>query len=495
MLFWYLFQHQNKAFFRSAIWQRNIVLNALMIFFMLYFVVVFAAMGYMLQDLFEYLDPKRSPVSVFNGYLFYYLLADLLSRLFLQSLPVLKVAPYLHLPVKRDFLVHNLLFRTLFSTVNLLPLSHLLPFYFRTAIPTQGTWGAAAWLLVILASLSITNLLVSFYKRSAMTNSRMQWLGLAALVALGLSAYLNWIPWLSWSSIVYDWAATGSAFPLLISFGLLGLLYYFNFRYLRHELYPEAYQQTTQKRSILAEGIGQFKSSSKILLFAGMELLLILRNKRPKNVLIISMLFGVYGAVFYIQKSLYSEYSTMFLFAGIFTTGSFLIQYGQFLMCWESAFMDGIHSRPLNIRQYLQSKWLMMAISVGIMFIITLPMGYFGLSVVKINAAAAIFNLGMNTFVMMTAASYNKKRIDLSKGSSFSWQGVGAAQWLVGLPVIGLPVLIYLPFSLFDAPNTGLYVISGIGLLSLLFYKFWLGMIAENITNRKYATLSGFREN
>jgi hypothetical protein len=305
MLFWYLFVHQNKAFFRSSIWQRNIVLNILMLFFMLYVVAVFGFMGYLLEDLFEYLDPKRNPVSVFNGYLFYYLLADLLSRLMLQSLPVLKVSPYLHLPVSRSMLVHNLLFRTLFSTVNLLPLSLLLPFYFRTVLPAQGTWAAVSWLIVIMASLSITNLVVSFYKRSSMTNSKLQWLGLASLSLLGLSAYMKWIPWLEWSRFVYDAAAFGSVIPLLISLALLALLYALNFRYLKGELYPEAYQKSSEQRSILAEGVGQFKSNSETWLYAGLEFLLILRNKRPKNVLIISMLFAVYGAVFYIQKNIY----------------------------------------------------------------------------------------------------------------------------------------------------------------------------------------------
>lgn len=493
-LFWYLFVHQNKAFFRSAIWQRNMVLNALMLFFMLYMVAVFGFMGYMLEDLFEYLEPKRSPVSVFNGYLFYYLLADLLTRLMLQSLPVLKVSPYLHLPVNRGMLVHNLLFRTLFSTANFLPLALILPFYFRTVLPAQGPWGAVSWLLVILASMSATNLLVSFYKRSSMSNSRLQWLGLASLTLLGLSAYLKWIPWLDWSRVVYDAAASGSLMLLFISFSLLGFLYALNFRYLKSELYPEAYQKTSEQRSILAEGVGQFKSNSETWLYAGLEFLLILRNKRPKNVLVISMLFAVYGAVFYIQKNIYSEYSAMFLFAGVFTTGSFLIQYGQFLICWESAYMDGFYTRPGNMHRYLEAKWTLIAISVVVMFVLTLPMVYFGTNILMINAAAAVFNLGVNSFVMLTAASFNKKRIDLSKGSSFSWQGVGAAQWLVGLPILGLPLMIYLPFALFDAHHTGLMVVAGTGLLSLLFFKLWLGMIADNIAQRKYATLSGFRE-
>ena len=62
--------------------------------------------------------------------------------------------------------------------------------------------------------------------------------------------------------------------------------------------------------------------------------------------------------------------------------------------------------------------------------------------------ACALFNLGVNSFVLMFSATYNVKRIELTKGAFFNYEGVGANQFVMLLPLLLIPIFIYLPFGI-----------------------------------------------
>ncbi len=91
--------------------------------------------------------------------------------------------------------------------------------------------------------------------------------------------------------------------------------------------------------------------------------------------------------------------------------------------------------------------------------------------ILLINFVTYLFNLGFISYMLIYMATYNKKRMDLSKGSSFNYQGVGAANWLVLLPAFVLPILIYIPFWVMGYRYAGFATIGLIGILGLLTRK------------------------
>ncbi|HAQ66108.1 MAG TPA: hypothetical protein DCR43_09700 [Bacteroidales bacterium] len=128
-------------------------------------------------------------------------------------------------------------------------------------------------------------------------------------------------------------------------------------------------------------------------------------------------------------------------------------------------------------------------------WLITIPYVFLGWNILKINTAAFLFNAGFNIYVYMYFAAYNSKRIDLSRSGMMNYQGVGAKQFLVALPVMVLPILIYLPFGFFFGEDVGLLVVGGIGLLGLLLRNLILKQIVMFFVTRKYQLASGFRQN
>ena len=110
------------------------------------------------------------------------------------------------------------------------------------------------------------------------------------------------------------------------------------------------------------------------------------------------------------------------------------------------------------------------------------------------HLAAYLYNIGVGTIVVLYFANFNYKRLDITRSASFNWQGVGATQWLLGLPLLLLPVIIYLPFGILNLPYLGLATLAFLGLLGLLMRNFWVGVIVKKFEEQRYKIAEGFRE-
>jgi hypothetical protein len=94
----------------------------------------------------------------------------------------------------------------------------------------------------------------------------------------------------------------------------------------------------------------------------------------------------------------------------------------------------------------------------------------------------------------MYFAANSKTRVDMTKGSAFNYQGMGASNWLMVIPFFILPLLIWLPFNLLGIPNVGIAVIGFIGIVSLALHKTLMKFVIKRFEKRKYIMAKGFRE-
>lgn len=164
------------------------------------------------------------------------------------------------------------------------------------------------------------------------------------------------------------------------------------------------------------------------------------------------------------------------------------------MLGWESSYFDGILTRAYPMESFFKAKFWLLAASSVVTYIISLAYLYFTWDAFWINTASFIYNIGVNSFVLLFASTYQKKRIDLSKGSAFNYQGTSAVQFLVAIPLLVLPILIFQAFNVFDKPYYGLAAMAGAGLLSLAFSKYWFKEIIKNFKEKKYRNAAGFRE-
>jgi hypothetical protein len=484
------FSHELKSFWRSKNTGKSVAVKVIMgilILILLLYVVVF---GVFLDLILSKMFPKDNLTVTFCGIILLYFLSDLLMRMQLQELPTLKVQPYLHLPVKRNSVVGYLALTALLSFFNLWPIIIFSPFIFKVILPASGGVAAIAFLLSVIALSVFNNYLAMYIKRRANLNG---WIFLMAGAFLTLITCGDFL-WHFYSirSISYSFFGAMLLKPYLVLVPILlgAAMFYLNFVYLKGNLYLE--ELSSKKAS-------EYKSSTEIPLLGRFghvgdlvanEIKLILRNKRPRSALIMGLFFLCYGLIFYTQ-AIYGE--SMKIFVGMFMTGIFIISYGQFMFSWQASHFDGILVSKINFGDFLKAKYLLFTMVSTVAFVLTTPYVYFGWRVVMIHFVMFLWNIGVNTTIVLFFANRNYKRIDLSKGASFNWEGVGATQLLLSFPLLILPYVVYWPFKVLGMANTGFAALAVVGLVFIATRSFWIKKLEADFYTKRFKIAEGFR--
>lgn len=482
--------HAWKESFRSPIWAKNLLANVFLGFvglmLMVYAIMAGVAIAFKLDDFF----PGQDPVELINGALLYYFFFEFLLRFFLQNVPVLSIQPYLHLPIKKSQFLNFMLRKSQVSVFNLLALFLFAPSAILKVAKEYGALTGLLWLTMIIGMVFTIHFLGILFKKKLNDLPNLL-LGMVVLVA-GLGA-LDYFQVISFSSVSKQLFGAVLDQPVFAAIPVLlwVVLYRLNYVYLAKNTYPE--EISTKKNKAKVSGDFTFlKRFGRIGELIGLELKLILRHKRPRNSLVMSGLLLFYGLFFYTQDG-FQELNGMFLFAGVFVTGSFFINHGQFLLSWESGYFDFIMTRRSNIRQYFEAKYYMFVVACTIAFVASTGYAYFGVEIILFNLAAYLFNIGIGIPFVMRIAMYSPKKIDLNKGAAFNYEGVGAAQFLIALPVLGLPYVFYGPLAAFGYGNYGLLLVALIGLVGFLLRNKTIDYLTSSFTKNRHKIAAGFR--
>ena len=254
---------------------------------------------------------------------------------------------------------------------------------------------------------------------------------------------------------------------------LMYALYRKNFSDIKHGFYLDG---TISKKAEKASNIDLtwMNRFGSIAVFLKNDVRLILRNARPKQVLMMSFLFLFYGLIFYTQET-YQKMPAFLAFASMFVTGGFLMTFGQLVPSWDSEYYKLLMSQNIPYKKYLESKWYLMVVAVGISFILSTPYLYFGWKIFGMITAGALFNIGLNSFITLFGGALNRVPIELNvKAKAFSnTNGFNPTQMLIALPKLGLPMLLfYIPYKLVNF-EVGLIVLALSGVLGIVFRNFF----------------------
>ena len=283
-------------------------------------------------------------------------------------------------------------------------------------------------------------------------------------------------------------------YPLtvLIPIALAVGIYYVNYQFLKDKIYLDA---TLKAKSVAANtsDLAWTKRFGEMGSFLQLDLKMIWRNKRTKSQVFISLLFVFYGLVFYTVE-VYSSMMPMKAFVGIFMTGIFLSNFGQFIPAWDSSYYSMMMSQNIPMRKYLESKVILITVSIVFMFLLTIPYVYFGWEALAINFGCALYNLGVNIPVILYFGSFNKKRIELDQSPFGNMQGTSATQFLIMLPVLVVPIVLFSIFYYVFNLQVAVIVLSVLGALGFAMKNYLLNLITEQYKRKKYGMIAGFKE-
>ena len=475
-----------KQFKRSSYWQKSIILNILLVIFALYFILSFLILGFAAFPMLKEQFPDKDPLKIVNGFLLFWFLFDLVFRYLMQKIPALKSRPLLNLPIKKKSITHYVLGKSIFSFFNIAPMFFVIPFGIVLYINDYSALTSITWVLIILSitlSLNFINFLV--------TKNNKVFIVVASLLVILLSLnHFNIVDFNTVSENIFN-SIVANPLYLIAPFALLVSTYYLNFKDLLSKLFIDGAVSKNIKE-VDTSDLSWTNRFGEMSTFLKNDMRLIWRNKRPRTVFLLSFVFLFYGLMFFTNDM--NNIKTMLVFVSIFITGIFTMNFGQFIPAWDSSYYSMLMSQNIKYRKYLDSKWVLMTVMTSILFLLSIPYAYFGFKIISLIFVGAIFNIGFTSLFILFAGAYNRKRIDLDRSAFANYQGTSATQFLMIIPIMFFPMILFAGFNYFFGFNAGILAIAIVGIIGIIFKNYLMNKIEKLYIKNKYKTISAFEE-
>lgn len=476
---------------RSAYWGKSLATNIGLGFLALYFSASFLVLGFAIPEILTKDFPDTDPVSKLNSVLLAYLGIDLIVRQLMQKLPTVSFKPLLLQNIRRRTIADYLMIRSVFNFFNVLPFFLVIPVTIKLVAETHSGMATAAWFLSLLILIFSNHFLAIYLKWRFNEAEYGFFILLAALAGLFAVNHFGIVDLSGGLGKLLDWVLVNPA--LLIGFLLLPVLFYFlNVSYLLSRMFVNLVSGKQK-----AEQVRDYSWLDKLGetgRFIALELRLIWRNKRPRSVAMMTVLMLAYGLLIYRTEPGKPAPEFIFILGGIIIVGMFSISYGQFFPAWHSNYFSMLMCQRLKMKQFLQSFYMLVTVVSVACYFLTLPYAFMHTKIIYTHLAMLFYNLGINIPLLFFIGLYSKKRLDLNQSSVMNYQGVGAAQWLVGLPMflipIGLFYLFKLPFGV-----VGAYAALGVlGLTGILLHPVIISFFAGKYLKQKHQLIKNYKK-
>lgn len=486
------FKHYWLKSTRAPGYYKNLIVNIFVGLGVLYFLTIFVLLGFLLPKILKEAAPQLDPAFTFNATMIFVITLALLFRFLFQPLSTINLQSYQVLPIKRSKLVNYLLIKPLLNPMNYLTLCFAIPFSITGISPAYGIGGAFRFILIVIFLIWFNTLFATFLKRKFGSNIPAIVSFLVIVAGLAALEYFKIYSIFDLSQRVFNFLIESKIGGLIVLM-LSGMAFGLNKWFFAQNYYPENFDKKATKKQAETQDFTFMQRFGKIGEIIALEMKLVLRHKRTKNVLYSSILFLLYGLMFY-PNHMYKENDAMLMFIAIFVTGIGMILFGQWIINWDGSYFDFLMTRDIDTQSYIKANYfLLLSLSV-ISFILTTPYFLFGPNILINHIVAFLYNVGVNIHVYLFGATFNTKRLELTKGSAMNMQGVSYKNFIVMIPLLVIPMGLIGIFSLFAAKNTALIILAVLGLAGIVFRKQLLEITGKQLLRRKYALCEGFRK-
>lgn len=476
-----------KAFIRSASFKANLFLKIVMVFFGLYFAASFLMVGYFLFDLFQ--EQNLDPITTMNRYVLYYLFADLGVRFLFQKLPTTHIKPLLSLPISKKKIAKYTLAKSFQSFFVWVHLFLLIPLALRMISEGYDYRSVVLWSLSMFCFLIINNLLnLLLQNKNAILIVVAVFAGATAVI----HNFTNW-DYLYYFGVFFESFFYKSWLFILPILAILGIGFISYRTYLKN-LYLDVGMTISRNNTKNWKWMEGLNTKDP---FLQNDIRLILRNKRSRGTLFISLLFLCYGLMFFkdIDINNTSAAVSVLLFS-LIITGGFIFTFGQYVPSWDSSYYPLLMSQNIKYKAYLESKWRILVIGGSITGLLSLLYLIKDIQLIYPILAAFAYNIGVNTQLALLTGAYIKTPIDLSQNKNIfgDRKAFNIQSMLISLPMFLLPLLIFITASVLGSPKIGYMAIIVVGILGFVLKNAFFNTIEKLYKKRKYVTLESYKE-
>ncbi|MBB3698067.1 hypothetical protein KMW28_18075 [Flammeovirga yaeyamensis] len=475
---------------RSVFDAQSVLIKFFVVLMVLYFGGAAVSLSFFLDNIMLKYDETQVATLTLSKFLYYYFVLDLFLRSVIQNQSPFDVKPYLYLPIKRSSLLHFLQVKSLFSAFNVLPYFLFLPFFFIAVINDVDGIQALVWLISITLHVLINNFL-AYNIGKTVGKAFIPWLIITlSILGLGYIDIKGYLPLSTYFAEYFNMVVTSTwmvIIPILLFMGI----YFITLNLSKTLLLTD---QEIHKEKVSSFDLSYLiKGDSIMKSFMIYESKLILRNKRLKNLVVMVFLFLFYPMI--VVKTQEHQAQVMLFFFCWFTTGVVGAMFGQFMYAWEGKFFNFIRTQPFTVEDYIKAKHnFYLGITTISMILGCSIFAFLDLNFALMIFVGYLFNIGINLKLIFFIGTFNKKAIELDKGTAFNYQGTQASHFISNLPLMIIPLVLYaIGYYAFDH-YTALIIVSSVGILGLVFHSFMIKPLVNQFNKRKYRMSEGFSQ-
>jgi hypothetical protein len=492
-----LLRHQVRQRLRSSTRGRDVLGAVLVGLAALYFVFIALALGTAFPGIAADLAPQQAPLTVLNEGMLSLLSVLLATRFLIQRSAGSDVQPYLTLPVRRGRLAVLAQVATALSWVNVVALVAAGALLLSTVRPAASAAGTAGWAGAVGGGLLATEALNTVLRAAWI---RRAWSVLAVAGVVGGGLLVGGAAGLDAAYSVSGWLFGGAVatrpFPLFVlGAGTLGACAIAQ-RVTRRQLGQLVDRDLSPGKAAAARfGAGLVDrllpvlGSGRVARLLRVDLLLILRNRRPRQMLLFGLpIVGV--LLFQIITTGVGRLGTAWAIHLLLITGFLGITYGQYAFAWHGHHFDRLMSSGLA-GGLVTAHWLTTVALCVLNWGAVLPVLLWWAPTLVLPATALLlYNTGIAIPIVLGIGLWNRTALDLDVSASFNHQGASVRQFLLVVPVLGIPVGV----SLATGFTPMLWIVGGVGGVVTAAAPYWLPWAEQQLHRRRYALGAGFRE-
>ena len=477
-----------QSFFRSSSLATNIVVKIFQLLGMLYFLAMFVFIAFG-----AYYFPKKElhidPLPFISKFMIYWLIADLFLRYFFQQMPTQNIKPFLTMNIKKTTLVNYMISKTFLSFFSWGGLFIYLPLLGILLYNGYSVWGSFSWVLAVIIlsfSINLINILLNGKDLAI-------WIIGGLLVLAGGLDYYNIIV-LSSASEKFFMMFYNHWYSIAIPIVIFGLLYGFCRKFIYDNFYLD--KGLEMKREVGKTENIQFLNKYGVLgTFINNDIRMIKRSKAAKSIALGSFLFLFYGLLLFSSPAYKTAY--MQLFMGLFVTGGFLFLFGQRVPSFDSSYYPLMMTLNVPYKEYLKAKWWMIVSAVAVSMVLAVAYAFVSWDLYFTFLAAGLYNVGVNSQVVLLSGAFNKNPIDLNargktlgKKNNFSFKNI-----LLLLPQMVLPMAVFGVSKYFFGTTVAVASLGLLGLIGFFLREKFFDFIVKLYKKEKYSTIKAFKGN
>ena len=477
-----------KSFLRSPAFSQNLGTTIMMGLMGLYFGLCSVAMGAVTPFIVMKVEDVNPEVLV-GKYFMYTIIYLFLFRLVIQNFGFKSLKKFILQPIQKSKLYHYILAKTAFHWINTITLFGVIAYLITSNIHEEYQVNFLNHGLVMIGLLYFSNYAAFALDKYLNVNKFIAGGLIVLILILNFLDIQGFIPLGFYLGQAFVWLTSNIIWALLPILGLV-ISYWGSHVLLSHVAYLEDEQGDSSITEVNI-GSGLFSRFGRAGEMMEMEIKLILRNKRSRNMMYIIFMIFLYP----LMSSLSDTYNSMgwYFFIAIFTTGGFSLTYGQLLLSWNSGHFDLLLTKMTSIKEIFQAKYYLQCLIIVFQTMILIFYGFYRSEYFLLMPAMMFYNLGFVLFLYMLLASYNSKKVDTNKGAAMNYEGFSMSLFLIIIPIMVIPLILYYGFLYLGYPNMGIYLTGLIGLAGFIFHDKLIDFSVNLFKQNRYKIGTAFR--